>query len=228
MRNGYQFNTGKETTMDRYSILKKVEESGVIAVIRLTDVKKLGQIVDALSAGGLNALEITMTTPGALDIMKTLSASLSEDFLIGAGTVLDSETARMAILAGAQFIVGPTLNIDVIKMAHRYDKVVIPGAFTPTEILTAWDYGADVVKVFPATAVGPKYFKDVKGPLPQVKLTPTGGVSLENAAEFIRCGAFCLGVGSALLNKSMIAESDWDGLANNAKAFKDAVDQGRA
>lgn len=213
--------------MRRQETLKKIEDSGVIAVIRLSDVKKLEKIIESLAKGGMSALEITMTTPGALDIMKELSQNNTSGFLIGAGTVLDPETARMAIVAGAEFIVGPVLNIDVIKMAHRYDKVVIPGAFTPTEILNAWDHGADIVKVFPATAVGPKYFKDVMGPLPQVKLTPTGGVSLDNASEFIKAGACCLGVGSALLDKKMIAGSDWDGLAEKAAAFKKAVEEGR-
>lgn len=213
--------------MTRQQILTQIEESGIIAVIRLTDIQKLESIIQALSSGGMNALEITMTTPGAIDIIKALSKNNPSNFLIGAGTVLDPETARMAILAGAQFVVGPTLNIEVIKLTHRYDKVVIPGAFTPTEILTAWDHGADVVKVFPATAVGPKYFKDVLGPLPQVRLTPTGGVSLENAVEFIRAGAFCLGVGSALLDTKMIAESNWKGLADKAAAFKRAVQEGR-
>ncbi|MEE4310388.1 MAG: bifunctional 4-hydroxy-2-oxoglutarate aldolase/2-dehydro-3-deoxy-phosphogluconate aldolase [candidate division KSB1 bacterium] len=213
--------------MRRQETLKKIEDAGVIAVIRLSDVKKLEKIIESLAKGGMNALEITMTTPGALDIMKELSQNNTSGFLIGAGTVLDPETARMAIVAGAEFVVGPVLNIDVIKMVHRYDKVVIPGAFTPTEILNAWDHGADVVKVFPATAGGPKYFKDVLGPLPQVKLTPTGGVSLNNAAEFIKAGACCLGVGSALLDKKMIAESDWDGLAGKAAAFIKAVEEGR-
>lgn len=168
-----------------------------------------------------------MTTPGALEIIKDISKNISGEFLIGAGTVLDPETARLAILAGAQFIVGPILNIEMIKMVHRYDKVVIPGAFTPTEIMTAWDAGADIIKVFPATALGPTYFKDILGPLPQVKLTPTGGVSLNNAAEFIMAGACCLGVGSALIKKDIVANSDWEALTERAGAFIKEVENGR-
>ncbi|HRU46677.1 MAG TPA: bifunctional 4-hydroxy-2-oxoglutarate aldolase/2-dehydro-3-deoxy-phosphogluconate aldolase, partial [Candidatus Marinimicrobia bacterium] len=191
-------------------------ESGLVAVIRLDSGEKLPGIISALRQGGINALEITMTTPGALEIIKNFAAQTGTDFLIGAGSVLDAETARLAILNGAQFIVGPIFNPEVIRMCHRYDKPAIPGAFTPTEILTAWEQGADLVKVFPTTALGPSYIKDILGPLPQVKLLPTGGVTLENAAEFIRSGACCLGVGTALLNKKMIAADDWQALAKHA------------
>ena len=156
-----------------------------------------------------------------------ISQKIGSDFIIGAGTVLDSETARAVILAGAQFVVSPVINIEMIKTVHRYDKAVFPGAFTPTEILHAWENGADVVKVFPATALGPQFFKDIHGPLPQVRLTPTGGVSLENTGEFIRCGASCVGVGTALLNKKMIADSDWTALTENAKKFVREVQKAR-
>ena len=205
--------------MTRQEILRKIEAGGLIGVIRLNDADKLKGVVEALQAGGVTALEITMTTPGALEAIGEVAKSVGEEFLVGAGTVLDPETARLALLAGAQFVVGPTLNPDVIRTVHRYDKVVIPGAFTPTEILTAWELGADVVKVFPATALGPKYFRDVRGPLPQVKLSPTGGVSLDNAGEFIRTGACCLGVGSALVPKEAVAHSDWQQITDRAKAF---------
>lgn len=213
--------------MNRAEILKQIEESGIIAVIRLNDTKKLNDIIQALSKGGVKALEITMTTPNAIEVIKTVSAEVGDDFLVGAGTVLDPETARLTILAGAQFVVGPILNLKMIHLVHRYDKVVIPGAFTPTEIMKAWDAGADVVKVFPATALGPKYFKDVHGPLPQVKLTPTGGVSLNNAAEFIKSGACCLGVGTALIDKQFVADSDWDSLTKLAAAFIEEIKKGR-
>ncbi|HPC37208.1 MAG TPA: bifunctional 4-hydroxy-2-oxoglutarate aldolase/2-dehydro-3-deoxy-phosphogluconate aldolase, partial [Candidatus Marinimicrobia bacterium] len=202
--------------MDRQTITAKLIESGLVAVIRLDSGEKLPGIISALRQGGINALEITMTTPGALEIIKNFAAQTGTDFLIGAGSVLDAETARLAILNGAQFIVGPIFNPEVIRMCHRYDKPAIPGAFTPTEILTAWEQGADLVKVFPTTALGPSYIKDILGPLPQVKLLPTGGVTLENAAEFIRSGACCLGVGTALLNKKMIAADDWQALAKHA------------
>ncbi|HNZ36198.1 MAG: bifunctional 4-hydroxy-2-oxoglutarate aldolase/2-dehydro-3-deoxy-phosphogluconate aldolase [Candidatus Marinimicrobia bacterium] len=214
--------------MDRQTITAKLIESGLVAVIRLDSGEKLPGIISALRQGGINALEITMTTPGALEIIKNFAAQTGKDFLIGAGSVLDAETARLAILNGAQFIVGPIFNPEVIRMCHRYDKPAIPGAFTPTEILTAWEQGADLVKVFPTTALGPSYIKDILGPLPQVKLLPTGGVTLENAAEFIRSGACCLGVGTALLNKKMIAADDWQALAKHAEAFRSAVLTGRS
>ncbi|MDD5060943.1 MAG: bifunctional 4-hydroxy-2-oxoglutarate aldolase/2-dehydro-3-deoxy-phosphogluconate aldolase [Candidatus Marinimicrobia bacterium] len=213
--------------MDRQTVTARLIESGLVAVIRLDSDKKLKGIISTLQQGGVNALEITMTTPGALEIIKRFATQAGDDFLIGAGSVLDSETARLAIVNGAQFIVGPVLNPEVIRMCHRYDKVVIPGALTPTEILTAWEQGADIIKVFPATALGPGYLKDILGPLPQVKLLPTGGVTLDNAAEFIRAGACCLGVGTALLNKKMIAAEDWATLAKHATAFRAAVLEGR-
>ena len=214
--------------MDRQTITAKLIELGLVAVIRLDSGEKLPGIISALRQGGINALEITMTTPGALEIIKNFAAQTGKDFLIGAGSVLDAETARLAILNGAQFIVGPIFNPEVVRMCHRYDKPAIPGAFTPTEILTAWEQGADLVKVFPTTALGPSYIKDILGPLPQVKLLPTGGVTLENAAEFIRSGACCLGVGTALLNKKMIAADDWQALAKHAEAFRSAVLTGRS
>jgi len=214
--------------MDRQTITAKLIESGLVAVIRLDSGEILPGIISALRQGGINALEITMTTPGALAIIKNFAAQTGKDFLIGAGSVLDAETARLAILNGAQFIVGPIFNPEVIRMCHRYDKPAIPGAFTPTEILTAWEQGADLVKVFPTTALRPSYIKDILGPLPQVKLLPTGGVTLENAAEFIRSGACCLGVGTALLNKKMIAADDWQALAKHAEAFRSAVLTGRS
>lgn len=214
--------------MDRQTITAKLIESGLVAVIRLDSGEKLPGIISALRQGGINALEITMTTPGALEIIKNFAAQTGKDFLIGAGSVLDAETARLAILNGAQFIVGPIFNPEVVRMCHRYDKPAIPGAFTPTEILTAWEQGADLVKVFPTTALRPSYIKDILGPLPQVKLLPTGGVTLENAAEFIRSGACCLGVGTALLNKKMIAADDWQALAKHAEAFRSAVLTGRS
>ena len=213
--------------MDRLTVTGKLIDSGLVAVIRLNSGAKLPGIIEALCQGGVNALEITMTTPGALAIIKDIAEKTGDDFLIGAGSVLDPETARQAILNGAQFVVGPVFNPEVLRLCHRYDKVDIPGAFTPTEILAAWEQGADIVKVFPATTLGPGYMKDVLGPLPQVKLLPTGGVTLANAAEFIRAGACCLGVGTALLDKKMIAAEDWPALAKHAAAFRAAVLDGR-
>ncbi|MFH1213831.1 MAG: bifunctional 4-hydroxy-2-oxoglutarate aldolase/2-dehydro-3-deoxy-phosphogluconate aldolase [Candidatus Neomarinimicrobiota bacterium] len=214
--------------MDRQTISAKLVESGLVAVIRLDNGDKLPGIIAALRQGGVNALEITMTTPGALDIIKKFAAQDGDDFLIGAGSVLDAATARLAILNGAQFVVGPVFRPEVIRLCHRYDKVAIPGAFSPTEILTAWEQGADMVKVFPATSLGPAFLKDILGPLPQIKLVPTGGVTLENAAAFIRAGACCLGVGTALLDKKMIAADDWPALVRHAADFRAAVIKGRA
>ena len=214
--------------MHREKIVTKIIESGIVAVIRLKEKEKLLDIINSLSRGGISAMEITMTTPHAVEIIKDFSQQIGDNFILGAGTVLDSETARAVILAGAQFVVSPVTNLDMIKTVHRYDKAVFPGAFTPTEILNAWENGADIVKVFPATALGPQFFKDVQGPLPHVRLTPTGGVSLENAGEFISCGASCLGVGTALLNKKMIENSDWNALTENTKKFVGEVQKARS
>ena len=213
--------------MSRQQIVEMIEKSGVVVVMRLDRSDQLDKIIDALANGGVRVLEITMTMPNAVDIIRNISKTLSDEFLIGAGTVLYPETARRVIAAGAEFIVSPVFNPNVIKVAHEYDKVVLPGAFSATEILTAWNAGADIVKVFPATVVGPKYFKDIHGPLPQVKLIPTGGVTVDNAEEFIRCGAVCLGVGSALLDKQMIKNQDWVGIEKRAKEFNTAVKRGR-
>lgn len=213
--------------MTRIQVLENMMKSGVVAVIRLTDPDILDPLSDALVAGGVRCLEITMTTPRALELIHDAVERNHKEIMIGAGSVLDSVTAREAILAGAQFVVSPVLDVEVIQISHQYDKVVIPGAMTPTEILKAWREGADIVKVFPATALGPKFFKDIKGPMPQLRLTPTGGVNLENTAEFIKAGAECIGVGSALLNKQMIADKDWKGIEKNARAFCEQVKIGR-
>ena len=168
-----------------------------------------------------------MTTPGALDVIGECANRLGDEILLGAGTVLDPETARAAILAGAEYIVTPTLNPDVITLCRRYDKVIIPGALTPTEILTAWECGADIVKVFPATAVGPRYFKDVKAPLPQIDLIPTGGVDLDNAADFIRAGACAVAVGGNLVDKAAVAAGEWQVLTDTARKYVETVRDAR-
>lgn len=213
--------------MSKQKYLQIIEDSGIIAVIRLSDVAKLEKIIGALASGGIKALEITMTTPNAVEIIQDLAKKLDDEFILGAGTVLDAETAETVIRAGAKFIVSPIMEPDVIKMTQKYDMVSIPGAFSPTEIVSAWNYGADIVKIFPATALGPGFFKDIRGPLPHIKLTPTGGVSLDNAAQFIQAGASCIGVGTSLLNKKMIAEENWDGLSRLAADFIKQVRKGR-
>jgi 2-dehydro-3-deoxyphosphogluconate aldolase/(4S)-4-hydroxy-2-oxoglutarate aldolase len=194
-----------------------VEACGVVAVIRIHEPGKLRAVVDALAEGGVRALEVTMTVPRAIEMIAQLAPILPKGFLLGAGTVLDPETARLAILSGAQFIVGPVFRPGVIAMCHRYDVTAIPGCFTPTEILSAWEAGADVVKVFPATALGPGFFKDVHGPLPQVKLMPTGGVSLDNAGDWIRAGAVAVGVGTALLDAAAISAGEFSVITANAR-----------
>jgi 2-dehydro-3-deoxyphosphogluconate aldolase/(4S)-4-hydroxy-2-oxoglutarate aldolase len=204
-----------------------IERTGLIAIVRLDGPSELIRVARAIAAGGVSVIEFTLTTPGALRTIEEATRELGNDVLIGAGTVLDTETARAAILAGAEFIVAPTLNPDVIEIAHRYDKVVVPGAYTPTEILTAWECGADFVKVFPAEFGGPAYLKAVRAPLPQVKLIPVGGVSLETAVAFIRAGAVALGVGSNLVDKKLVAQGTFDRLTQAAQEFSQAVREAR-
>ncbi|MBS3813093.1 bifunctional 4-hydroxy-2-oxoglutarate aldolase/2-dehydro-3-deoxy-phosphogluconate aldolase [Candidatus Bipolaricaulota bacterium] len=203
-----------------------MQESGVVGVIRTKSSARLIKVAEAIKKGGVNCIEITMTTPNALSVIEEVSAEV-DDVLIGAGTVLDAETARAAILAGAEYLVSPTVDLGMIEMAKRYDKAVAPGAFTPTEIIEAWQAGADIVKVFPASRLGPKFLSDVKAPLPQVSLMPTGGVSKENAADFIRAGADVICVGSALLDKQAIAEENYKVMTQNAKDLVQAVKRGR-
>jgi 2-dehydro-3-deoxyphosphogluconate aldolase/(4S)-4-hydroxy-2-oxoglutarate aldolase len=170
-----------------------------------------------------------MTTPGALECIETAAKKLAgADVMLGVGTVLDPETCRMAILAGAEYVVSPTLSAATIGMARRYGKPIIAGAYTPTEILTAWEEGADFVKVFPANVGGPEYIKALKGPLPQVPLVPTGGVELDNIGEFLKAGASALGVGGNLVSKKLLAARDFNGLTENAKRFAEAVRAARA
>jgi 2-dehydro-3-deoxyphosphogluconate aldolase/(4S)-4-hydroxy-2-oxoglutarate aldolase len=214
--------------MSRQRVLKEIESTGVVAVIRMKEPAKLRSVVDAMIAGGVRALEVTMTVPGAVGLIETLARDLPEEFQLGAGTVLDPETARHVILAGASFIVAPALNLKTIEMAHRYDVAVLPGCFSPTEILTAWEAGADVIKVFPATALGPTFFKDMRGPFPQIPLMPTGGVTLANAGEWIKAGALAIGVGTALLDTKAIAENNFRKITDNARTLVEAVQAARA
>jgi 2-dehydro-3-deoxyphosphogluconate aldolase / (4S)-4-hydroxy-2-oxoglutarate aldolase len=212
----------------RADIVRAIEAGGVVAVIRMREPEKLRAVVDALAEGGVRALEVTMTVPRAIEMIGQLAPTLPAGFLLGAGTILDAETARLAILAGAQFVVGPVFRPEVIAMCHRYDVAAMPGCFTPTEILSAWEAGADVVKVFPATALGPGFFKDVRGPLPQVKLMPTGGVSLDNAGDWIKAGAVAVGVGTALLDAKAIASGEYSAITANAKRIVGNVAAARA
>jgi 2-dehydro-3-deoxyphosphogluconate aldolase/(4S)-4-hydroxy-2-oxoglutarate aldolase len=212
----------------RTDITRRIEACGVVAVIRLTEPSKLHAVIDALAAGGVRALEVTMTVPGAIRLIEQIAPSLPEEFVLGAGTILDPETARQAILAGARFVVGPVFNEAVVRLCHRYDVAAIPGCFSPTEILAAWEAGADIVKVFPATALGPGYVKDLRGPLPQVRLMPTGGVSLANAGEWIKAGAVAIGVGTALVDGKAIADNQYHVVTGNAAKFVAAVAAARS
>src|SRR6476646_8641845 len=205
--------------MSKEDQLRHVLDCGIVAVVRSQDSQQLVEVVRALADGGVTVVEITMSVPGALDVIKQARAALGDRVLLGAGTILDPETARAAILAGAEYVVAPTLNLDVIRLCRRYDKLVMPGAFTPTEILTAWEAGADVVKVFPADVVGPAFFKALRGPLPQVHLMPTGGVDLTTAAAFLKAGACCLGVGSQLVEPKAVAERNFDRIRDLAAQF---------
>jgi 2-dehydro-3-deoxyphosphogluconate aldolase/(4S)-4-hydroxy-2-oxoglutarate aldolase len=197
------------TPVSRESTLTRILDGGIVAVIRAEKSAALVEVVRALAAGGVTAAEVTFTVTDALDVIRDVRRVLGESVVIGAGTVLDPETARAAILAGAEFIVAPTTNVEVIRLCRRYDKVVIPGAFTPTEALSAWEAGADIVKVFPADVGGPAYLKALRGPLPQVRVMPTGGVDLNTAAAFLKAGACCLGVGGALVDPAAIAQDDF-------------------
>ena len=214
--------------MKKKDLLNKIEDSGVVAVIRMDDTEKLQKTCESLFEGGILAIEITLTTPDPFNVIRRLSDASNSRFIVGAGTILSQKDAQMAIEAGAQFIVSPIFNKDIIDEALKNDVVCICGGFTPTEIYSAWLAGADIVKVFPATSAGPQYLKDIHGPLPSVKLSPTGGVDLGNVKEFIEKGACFVGVGTALTDKKMIKENDWAGLKQHASKFIQEVKKGRA
>ena len=184
-------------------------------------------IAQAIEAGGVRVIEFTMGTPNALDAIHQIAHEWGDRILLGAGTVLDPETGRAALLAGAQFLVAPNFNPGLIELARRYNKIIVPGAFTPTEILAAWECGADIVKVFPASSVGPQYIKDILGPLPYVRLLPTGGVSLDNIPAFIAAGAAAVAVGASLTDPKLIKEGNWTGLTEHAQRFAQAVQRAR-
>lgn len=198
-------------------LVARVEEAGIVAVIRMKEPQKLRAVVDALAEGGIRALEITMTVPGAVELIRQLAPTLPAGFIFGAGTVLDAATVHQVVDAGARFIVSPVFRREVIAACQAREVASMPGCFSPTEILDAWDAGADVVKVFPATALGPGYLKDVRAPLPQVKLMPTGGVTVENAGDWIRAGAVAVGVGSSLLDTKAIADGNYGVLRAKAE-----------
>ena len=208
--------------------MQRIVETGVVAIMRANSSDQLLGAAKAVLEGGVAAIEVTMTTPGALDVVRQATAEFGKEVLFGVGSVLDAETARAAILAGAQFVVCPTLKLSTIELCKRYSIPVVPGAYTPTEILTAWEAGASAVKVFPANAGGPGYIKAIKAPLPQVSLSAVGGVNLETTAEFIRAGADFVGVGGELVNQKLLDSCDFAAITERARGFCEQVAKGRA
>ena len=212
--------------MSKAEVLQQIKEVGLLPVLRATSIEEALAIAEAIEAGGITVLEITMTVPGALELIRDMVRKRGDRLLIGAGTVLDPETARTCILAGAAFIVSPALNLRTIEICHRYGVAVLPGALTPTEVVTAWEAGADVVKVFPCSALGgASYLKALKAPLPQIELIPTGGVSLSTAATFLEAGAFALGAGSDLVNSSAITQGKPEIITEQAQRYRRLIQE---
>ncbi len=209
--------------MSRQNDLQRVLDGGIVAIIRASSGEQLVGVAEALYAGGIEVIEVTFTVPGVLEILTAVRNSLGDKILLGAGTVLDPESARAALLAGAEFVVAPHVNRDGISRCRRSDKVVMPGALTPTEVVTAWESGADIVKVFPADVGGPGYLKALHGPLPQVRLLPTGGVDLDTIGDFISAGACAVGLGSALVESQAVADGDMERIRSQAEAYVAAV-----
>ncbi len=215
--------------MKKSEVINRIVESGVIPVVRAESAAIAMRAIEAIKEGGVSILEITMTVPGAIRVIEEVAARFQGDAIVGAGTVLDAETARACILAGAQFIVSPALDLETISCCRRYGITVMPGAMTPTEVIAAWKAGADFVKVFPANALGGAgYIKALKAPLPQIELVPTGGVSLETAADFIKAGAAALGVGSDLVDTKALSEGKDKLITDRAKQFIEIVTNTRA
>ncbi len=215
--------------MTAQQILSTITDIGIVPVVRTPTAEAALRSVDAIFRGGVRAAEVTMTVPGALKALEKLADQFGDKIILGAGTVLDPETARSCMLAGAQFFVTPSLKLATIEMARRYSKVICAGALTPTEVLTAWEAGADVVKVFPANAVGgAKYIKALKGPLPQVEMIPTGGVNLETAGEFLKAGACAVAVGGELVDAKLIKENRYDEMEARARQYLEVIAKARA
>jgi 2-dehydro-3-deoxyphosphogluconate aldolase / (4S)-4-hydroxy-2-oxoglutarate aldolase len=214
--------------MEKAAVLERITTTGVIPVVRARSADEAAQAIAAIQRGGVSVLEITMTVPGAVELIRDV-ARRAPDALVGAGTVLDPASAQACIDAGARFVVSPTLNLDTIAACREAKVAVLPGALTPTEVLTAWNAGADFVKVFPANAVGgPSYLKSLKAPLPQVRLVPTGGVNLQTAKDFIKAGADALGVGADLVDLQALRRGEAELLTDRARRFLALVAEARA
>ena len=215
--------------MEKVWVLKRIEEVGIVPVVRATSSEEAIAVAEVIREGGIPIVEITMTVPGAINVIAELSKRYGDEVLVGAGTVLDPETARSCIAAGAQFIISPALNILTIELCKLQRIAIFPGALTPTEVVTAWDAGADAVKVFPCSAMGgPSYLRALKAPLPEIRLVPTGGVSLATAKDFIAAGAWSLGVGSDLVNTKAINSGARDSVVAAARNYVTAVREARA
>jgi 2-dehydro-3-deoxyphosphogluconate aldolase / (4S)-4-hydroxy-2-oxoglutarate aldolase len=202
--------------------------AGIIAILRASSSQALIDAAMALKDGGITAIEVTMTTPGALQTIEKASEKFTDEILFGAGSILDPESARAAILAGARFIVMPTTNLRVIELCRRYSTLVLPGAYTPTEIISAWEAGADMVKLFPASVGGPDMVRALLAPLPQVKLVPVGGIDIDNVASYIRAGAVAVGAGSSLVNDRLLKEKNFDEVTIRAQKFLQQVQTARS
>ena len=214
--------------MDKQSILSSIIDIGVVPVVRTSSADAAVRAIEAIYQGGIRAAEITMTVPGAIRALERVADKFGDQIVLGAGTVLDPETARACMLAGAQFFVTPNLRPSTIEMIKRYSKVIMPGALTPTEVLTAWEHGADIVKVFPCSAVGgAKYIKALKAPFPQIEMVPTGGVNLETAADFLKAGACAVAVGGELIDEKTIKEGKYEVFEQRARQFLDVVRKAR-
>ncbi|MCS7167150.1 MAG: bifunctional 2-keto-4-hydroxyglutarate aldolase/2-keto-3-deoxy-6-phosphogluconate aldolase [Gemmatales bacterium] len=211
--------------MSQETILRLLGETKIVAIVRSPTSAELVRVARALLEGGIRAIEVTFTVPDAINVLRDIARELGEEVLLGAGTVLDEVTARSAILAGAQFIVAPNTNLEVIRTCRRYAKVAIPGAFTPTEIVHAWEAGADIVKVFPAEVGGPSYIRAVRAPLPHIRLMPTGGVNLQTVGEFLKAGAYCLGVGAQLVEPRALADGNFSRITELARQYVSLVKQ---
>lgn len=215
--------------MKKSEVIRKITEIGVVPVVRANSADEAMQAIDAIKAGGVPILEITMTVPGAVKVIEQVADKFGNDVVLGAGTVLDPETARACILAGATFVVSPALNLKTIELCQRYSVPICPGALTPTEVVTAWQAGADFVKVFPCSAMGgASYIKGLKAPLPQIELIPTGGVNLNTAADFIKAGSSALGIGADLVDLKALREGNAAKITESAKQFVQLVKDARA
>jgi 2-dehydro-3-deoxyphosphogluconate aldolase/(4S)-4-hydroxy-2-oxoglutarate aldolase len=210
-------------------VVQRIKELGIVPIVRTKDAESAIRAVEAICEGGIPCAEITMTVDGAIHALERVADKLGDRIILGAGTVLDPETARACMLAGAEFFVTPSLNIKTIEMAKRYSKAAFPGALTPTEIVTAWQAGADAIKVFPCSAVGgAKYIKALKGPFPQIEFVPTGGVNLETVGDFLAAGCCAVGVGSDLIDNKTIQEGKFEVFVERARQFRQKIAEARS